>query len=222
MKKNLTILIFSFFITLNTFSQNKIWCYDGAIIDFIEVKVDSTDYVWYKNMNGKYKSIYKSDIFEIIENGKEKYLYEIEENACPTENKFDELGVEIENDSCQFNTFQMKDFIQGRFDGKNTKAPIYFTTGLIVGTTFPLLFPVIGLNTAFSPVVPAIYDLSLGMVKVKTENLDIPQTYKNNIYYKEGFKMSVKKKRLNKTIVGSAIGVGVGLIGSYVIFEALK
>jgi len=220
MKKILTIVII--FLSLNTFSQNKIWCYDGEIIDFMEVKVDSTDYVWYKNMNGKYKFIFKGDVFEIIENGKEKVLYVIEENACPAESPLNEYGIEIENDSCQFNTFQMRDFIHGRFDGKNAKVPVYFTTGLIVGLTFPLTFPIIGLNTTFSPIIPALYDLSFGLVKVKTENLNIPETYKNNIYYEEGFKMSVKKKRLNKTIVGSAIGVGMGLIGSYIIFEAKK
>jgi len=222
MKKIITILILSLFVSLNIFSQNQIWCYDGNIIDFKEVKVDSTDYVYYKNINGKNKTIYKYDIFEIIENGKAKVLYEIEANACPTENKLNEYGIEIENDSCQFNTLQMKDFIQGRFEGKQTKATTYFASGLIVGAAFPMIFPIISLNTVFSPVVPAIYDLSLGLIKVNADKLAIKPEYKNNIYYKEGYKMSVKKKRLNQTIIGSAIGVGIGLIGSYTIYEAIK
>jgi len=201
MKRIIGIILFITLSVSNIFSQNEIVFVDGKKLNATEIKIDTLGSVNFTDKNGKAKSVFKYDVFSINENGKEIVLYEPD----TTEGSF--------------TVMQMKDFIQGEFDGKNSEAPLCFTGGVVTGFVAPVIFPVLGVSSVYSAIVPAVYDFTVGVKKINDSKIDIVESYSTNQYYIAGYKTSVKKKRINNAILGSVIGLATGLVSSYFIYE---
>ncbi len=200
MKKTfITLLVIVFAIT-KIYSQSEIFMLDGKKIITDDVKTDTTDYISYKTKSDNYKSVVKYDIFSVITNGKTDYYYVPDSSAE------------------SFTADQMHDFVRGRYEGRTTKAPLCLAGGILIGIAGPMSFPLVGL-TFLSPILPAGYDVLVGVAKVKDNKISIPDEYAKNPYYIEGYKTSVKKKRINNAIIGSLIGLAVGLTASYFVFD---
>lgn len=205
MKKRAILIFFILFIFYSqNYSQNQIWLLDGKKISASEINIDTTEYIYYKNIKGKTKSISKFDVFSVEIDENEKIIYENDLEA-----------------DC-FNDTQMKNYVQGRYDGRFTKSPIYFVGGIATGVTAPIFLPMLGINSILTPLVPAGYDLCIGLIKVKDEKIAIKEEFSSNQHYIEGYKTSVKKKRINNAIMGSIIGVTIGLTSAFFIYEVIK
>jgi hypothetical protein len=201
MKNNIILILLIFFLSSNIYSQDIIWLMDGKKIQSGEIKVDTSDYIIYKTPKGKFKSIDKFDVFSVsIKN--DVMIFYVPDSA-----------------SDSFTISQMQDYLQGRLEGRDTKAPYSFAGGVATGLGAPILLPLAGIGTIFTPLVPATYDVIVGVSKIKDEKISISEVYQSNPYYIEGYKTSVKKKRINNAILGSVIGVTVGLTASFFIYD---
>ena len=202
------ILIFTLILILSsyaeiTFAQSEIWLLDGKKIKTDTIIFDSTDVIIYKSKKEKYKYFMQNEVFSTKQNNETKYFYKQD----TTEGSF--------------SLPEMTDYMQGQFDGKNHKSPAAFSGGVAIGIITPLIFPVIGIPTVFSPIVPAGYTLAIGIPKVKEKNMDIPKQYKNNQHYKFGYQRIAKKKKITNAILGSTIGLVIGLGAAFFIFEGI-
>jgi len=223
MKKINFILIICLLFVMTASAQKQIWTIDGQIIDFREIKIDTTEYIYYQNLKGKDKLIYKFDVFQVIEDSKTTVIYASDTTDCgtPKEIKKNKKKNVSESGYCAFSQSQMKYYVLGRQDGRLIKAPLYFVSGFAVGAATPISFPFIGLNSTYSPIVPLLFDISLGAIKVKDTNFNVSE-YRDNEHYKLGYNMSVKKKRMNKLIFGTTGGLICGFITNYFIWKGLS
>ena len=178
-------------------AQNTLLLVTGKKIEIGEFKVSDSLYLAYQNKKGKIRSANLQDVFSVkAVNGKETIFY-----------------VPDSADTESFTTIQMRDFVSGASDARtNYKTPWIITGGFVVGGGSAVAVSAIGLNSLLVPIFPALYSGGVGIVKVKKEKLNIQDNLKSNNYYMEGYARVANHKRVNNAIIGSGIGMALGII----------
>ncbi len=197
------ILVFSAFS--QSFAQDTLWLLNGEKLILSNYKfIESGNFFQYENQKGKIKEIDGEFIFSITDNnGSEKIYYKpdtIEGNFYTTE--------------------QMRSFVTGGYDARiKYKSPVLTISGFIVGAGSIFIMPGIGLPLFYSPLIPAVYSTIAGFTapSKKTIISNNPQ-YSKDQYYIKGYQEAVANKRVKNTIIGTGLGVLVGII-SYSVIE---
>ncbi len=198
MQKIKIILIISFIIlSTNVFSQSEIWKINGTKIITDTLLVDTSNYVLYKNKRNKTKYISKDDVFSVSQNNQTIVFY---------------IPDTIQD---SFTVEQMQAYLQGKHDGYKHKSPLFFSGGVLVGLSTPIVFPIAGLSGGFIAIPPALYTVGIGIPKIKEKNIKVPSEYKNDENYILGYQTAAKKRRITNTIIGSVVGLAVGVSVSY-------
>ena len=197
MKKILLLSISLFLLANFSYSQKTLLLNSGKRIQIQDIQIiDSTGIVFYKTIKGKTKWYRVEDVFSWT--------------------REDSVEVIIYNPACKdacFRVEEMRDYIHGLADGKeNYKSAVPFATGFIVGAGSGFILPPI-----LSPLPPAGTSILFGAIKPRIKNFKIPTQYQNNKFYLEGFKNSVRRKRVIGSILGGAAGIVVGIVTGYLL-----
>lgn len=199
MKKYFIFLILILFISPSIYSQQSLMLNSGKRIYISDIKPDTSEIVFYKNLKGKVKWIEMEEVFSWTrEDSVEVIFYK---PAC--------------EDVC-FRIDQMRDYLHGRADGLERKTPYATVGGFVLGAASGVLLPAAGL-TIISPLVPTANTLIIGAFNPKPPKNGIKEEYAQNSHYKEGYSSSIRKKR----IVNSIIGGGAGLISGIIAVQFL-
>ena len=192
--KNTILLIFCFFL-MGTYSMadDTIVFLSGRITYGIVKEVDSLDIQLEVQKRKKTKLIYiaKNNVFAIkYGDGKTDIFYE-------------PMNAE------EFSLREMEFFIKGEQDAlKNTKAPLLFVAGVIIGGGSVVLWgPFLGLL----PVMP--YSLLSGSFtnKVKEKGVSNPDLLREDTYI-TGYVTKGKNIKIQRAVTGSIVGYVGGLI----------
>jgi len=189
-------VLFVMVFQADAIAQNYLWLTNGKKLQISDYKIENPDLISYKNLKGKNKTIQTYEVFSINESsGKEFVVY-------------------IPDTSFQgtFNVPEMKSFVQGQFDAyENYKSTWAGIGGFGVAAISPLV-----INPMLVILVSTGYCSGAGLIKPKDKKLSIPSEFANDDHYKLGYKKAVKHKRIKNAIIGSGIGLIVGL-GTYTI-----
>ncbi len=190
-KKILLIGTALFLITNIINAQQSILTKSGKKIEISDIKIDSSEFIYYKKTNGKVKWIEAQDIFSWT--------------------RKDSVEVIFYKPDCEdvcFKISQMRDYLHGLADAKKEyKAPGALIIGFTVGAVSGFLTP-----AYLSPVAPAANSIIFGATKPKEKDLKIKTDYIDNSHYLEGYKRGIRKKRTINSIVGGGVGVIVGIL----------
>jgi len=183
----------SFIFVLSAFfvnAQNTLWLTNGKKINIGEFKIENKDYISYKSLKNKSKSIETYEVFSLIEkDGNEIIVY----NQDTTYE-----GA--------FTLIEMRAFVQGQSDAnQNFKSPLITAGGIVVMGASSVV-----INPVFVILVAGAYCTTIGVTKPSHKKLNIPMEYKNNEHYVLGYKKETKHKRIKNAIIGSGIGLAVG------------
>ncbi|MEN8120808.1 MAG: hypothetical protein ABFS35_10700 [Bacteroidota bacterium] len=179
-------------------AQNTLLLVTGKKIEIGEFKVGDSLFLAYKNKKGKIRSANLQDVFSVKKKNGEETIFYIPDST----------------DNETFTINQMRDFVNGAYDARtNYKTPWVTTGGFVVGGGSAVAVSVIGLNSLLVPIFPALYSGGVGIVKVKKNKLDIPENLKSNNYYVEGYTRVANHKRINNAIIGSGVGIAIGILG---------
>lgn len=189
------LLFFLFSLQIGIVAQNYIWLNNGEKMKIGEFKITNTDIISYRNLKGKAKSIESMDVFSIVDSsGNEQVIY-------------------VPDTSYQdvFTVSEMRSFVQGRYDAsQNFKSPLTTIGGIVVAGASSVV-----INPVYVFLISTGYTSVVGLTKPNDKKLKIPTEFINNEHYKLGYKKEVKHKRIKNAIIGSGIGLIVG-IGTYV------
>jgi len=191
----LTLLVFCF---VSSMAQQSILLVSGKRIYVQDTKIDNSGLVLYKTFKGKIKAYEVDEVFSMIrKDSVEVIFYKPEcEDVC-------------------FKVNQMRDYLHGLADGREVKmwGPM---TGNFVLSAAAGASPA---SPTFSVIVPVLFSGGVGLVNPKIENLDIPLKYQENDHYIEGYRSSVKKKRIITSIIGGGAGLVVGIAARALLFN---
>ncbi|MBN1250560.1 MAG: hypothetical protein JXR51_05225 [Bacteroidales bacterium] len=203
LKYFMLIAVFQIFTEV-VFSQNILQLANGKKISIGEYKVSENSFLSYKNQKGKLKSIELEEVFSIIDKSGNENLFYVADSS----------------DNEAFNVEQMRFFINGESDALNNyKSTWTFIGGIAVGAGSVVSIPLAGLSSLYAPVFPLAYSSSVGLIKVKTEKLGIEKQYIDNEHYVLGFEKTAKQKRIKNSLLGSGIGIAVGLSAALLFFN---
>ncbi len=183
----------SFILVLAAFfvkAQNTLWLTNGKKIEIGEYKFANKDFITYKSLKNKSKSIETYEVFSLIENnGNEIVVYKQDTTY---------QGA--------FSILEMRAFVQGQTDAnKNFKSPLITAGGIVLAGASSVV-----INPVFIILVSGAYCTTIGLTKTSEKKLTIPLEYKNNEHYLLGYKKECKHKRIKSAILGSGIGLVVG------------
>ena len=196
MKKTLYLVFVLFALANIAKSQNTMLLVTGKKLNIGDFKLNKSDYISYKNQKGKIKSIARQDVFSIrSSNDKETLVYSPDLS-----------------DTAAFTIDQMRDYVAGAYDARtNYKTPWLTGSGFILGGGSVGLTAA-GMSALLVPVIPVTYSAGVGIFKMKKDKLKLPDNFKNNDYYTEGYLYRVNRKRANHAILGTIIGMAAGTI----------
>ena len=202
MKKTLflTLILIFAFNTCKIFAQSEIWLMEGKKISTDTLVVDTSGFIKYKNKRGKTKYLYTEEVFSVKQDDEIQYFYEY--NA----------------EDSTFTIQQMTDYLQGVHDGYEYKSQGAFSGGVAIGILTPIVSQLIGIPAFIYPIIPAAYIIGVGIPKIKDKNIDVPTQYQDNEYYIFGYKQTAKRKRISNTILGSGIGIVIGVSSALIIY----
>jgi len=208
--KNL-FLLFLIFLSYSGISQDTAVFVSGdklALMDYYQDTTDKNIFIM-KTMKGKYKSINKEEIFSFVKKtGGEDIIFK-----------------PFEADDANFTIENMRIYIKGEQEArKNSHTFLATVSGFLVGVTSPVFLSTIGTNSLFySPIPVAATNFVVGLT-VPTEKSVVrkyPQMGKNN-FFVEGYRTTARTKRLNNSIKGGLIGLGIGVVSSFILSNNLK
>lgn len=193
MKKFYLVLFLTLFCAVPFFAQPIIWTIDGDSIATLEVELfqDTSMSIRYKNLCKRWLDIDRQDIFSIQYNEDNvQFLYRAEQE--------DDLTIA-----------QMQRFIAGCRDGATKSKTAPFTAGFISGlmalTTPPdLLY--------LAPLLPLTTVIVIG----RYSGLTLKYSYDEN--YVAGYSLKRKKNAIKASIYGSILGLGLGSVGSFLVY----
>ncbi len=186
-------ILVSFLFVMTVFfvnAQNTLWLTNGKKINIGEFKIENKDFITYKSLKNKDKSIETYEVFSLIEkDGNEIIVY----NQDTTYE-----GA--------FSLLEMRAFVQGQTDASQKfKSPLITAGGIVLMTASSVV-----INPVFVILVSGAYCTTIGLTKPSDKKLNIPTEYKNNDHYVLGYKKETKHKRIKNAIIGSGIGLAVG------------
>lgn len=178
--------------------QNFLWLNNGKQIKISDFRIENKDTILYTNLKGKDKFIETFDVFSVIDkSGKETIVYE-------PDTTFE--GA--------FTVPQMKNFVLGQYDASQKfKSPWVTAGGIAVSGASSLL-----INPVFVFALSGVYCTGIGISPACKKRLNIPEQFVNDEHYLLGFKRTTKHKRIKNAIIGSGIGLVVGL-GTFAIIN---
>lgn len=112
-----------------------------------------------------------------------------------------------------FSQHEMRMFLYGEADAKkNYKIPVLFATSILIGAASAVFIPLI----IVAPLVPAVFVLYAGsrFVKIDRKKID-NKFYLSEDSYVIGYERAGRIKNVQKTILGSAIG----LVSGYAVYK---
>ncbi|HIE15616.1 MAG TPA: hypothetical protein EYP69_01695 [Bacteroidales bacterium] len=204
--KVISIFFSLFFFITYGFSQDTVIFVSGnklAITTYYKDTTNNNTFI-VKTLKGKYKSIHKEEIFSFVKSsGEENIVFE------PFEDQNDEFTIE-----------NMKIYIKGEQTAlTNSKTRLAFLSGFAIGMASPILLSSIGANyLLYAPVPIATTNFITGLT-IPSEQSVLKKYPKQatNKFFMEGYRYTSKNKRLNSSIKGGLIGLGVGIISSIII-----
>src|SRR3989339_331032 len=112
---------------------------------------------------------------------------------------------------------QMRDFVHGESDAREKyKCNWCFVTGVLIGTASPFITPLIGIKSIlYSPLLPTATSSGIGFTgasrrKIAKQNPEMV----TNEHYVLGYCEVSSQKKLKSTIIGSGIGLAIGVIAT--------
>jgi hypothetical protein len=188
-------------LTLQTqisIGQNTIWLTNGKQLKVGDYKFENQELISYKNHKNKVKTIEAYDVFSIIEaSGSEKVIY-----VCDTIYQ----GA--------FSVIEMRSFVQGQTDANQKfKSPWTTVGGIAVAGASSMV-----INPVYVFLLSGAYCSTIGVTNKSIKKMNIPSEYINNEPYILGYKKASKHKRIKNSIIGSTIGLAVGL-GTFAIIN---
>lgn len=211
MKKIVFIILF--FISLTAQSQYTILLLSGDKLYLKNYKYNETGTaIAYHEKSRELQEIDLEHIFSITDTlGNEQIIYK------PDTIKEDYMNVD-----------QMKNFIKGEIEADaKFKCKWCLVGGFAIGAASPFLLPFIGFapmsNIVYSPLVPAASSTAIGFTGASDKTIMAinPELAKNE-HYVMGFKERSGQIKLKSTIIGSGIGLLVGMISSYIYYSNNK
>lgn len=208
MKK--VIFIILFFISLAAQSQYTVLLLSGDKMYLKNYKYNETGTaIAYHEKNRELQEIDLEHIFSITDTlGNEQVIYK------PDTIKEDYMTAE-----------QMRNFINGEIEAEaKYKCKWCFVGGIVIGAATPFLLPYIGFtpmsNIVYSPLVPAATSTAIGFTGARDKTIIAinPEQAKND-HYVLGFKERSGQIKLKSTIIGSGIGLVVGMISAFFVYK---
>jgi hypothetical protein len=198
--KKISFILLCFLISFQSglVAQNYIWLNNGKKMKIGEFKIENTDIISYRNLKGKAKFIQTYDVFSVVDSsGIEKVIYTPDTSY---------QGA--------FTVPEMRSFVQGEYDANQKfKSPWTTIGGVVVAGASSVV-----INPVYVFLISTGYTSVIGLTKPSDKKLKIPTEFINNEHYKLGYKKEVKHKRIKNAIIGSGIGLIVG-IGTYVVIN---
>jgi hypothetical protein len=176
------------FFNSQTHAQVNILLLSGNRVNIKDYRIDSSGVVLYKDKHDRIHGFEQDEVFSVTRADSVEVI--IYKPAC--------------TDVC-FRINQMRDYLNGTADGKQEKTFWYGAGNFAVGAASGYLFPFL------SPLAPAAASTVIGIVNPKVGKLNIPEQYKDNQHYIEGYTKSVKRKRVMTSILGGGVGIVVGI-----------
>ena len=172
-------------------AQIQIWLNDGAIINTSNYRIDTaSNAVFYLNKKNKTKFLDHSAVFAII----------------------DGQDTIILNKPAGLTTTQAFAFLKGVNDGYHYKNPYIFVSNLTLGLASGITLPMIGMAGVYSVIPSLASTITFGSTNVKDKNIPGQDSL-----YRQGYRLSARKKRLIIAGEGSIIGLTAGSIIGYII-----
>ncbi|MGQ9848122.1 MAG: hypothetical protein ACUVQP_11580 [Bacteroidales bacterium] len=210
MKKTILFWVYFFNIYFTIAQEDTIWFLSGERLITSQYSVNLEEGILtYMNKHNKKKQVGLEYIFSIIDSkNNEKVFFE---------------PATIGN--TYFTIEQMRSFIQGEYLARKTfHAPVATVSSILIGTgSFYAVPSVIGLNVLFSPLLPAANVAIIGSFNYKDDKVikKFPDK-KDDAYFIAGYKEIATQKRINNSIKGGLIGLGIGLASAIIIHQIIK
>lgn len=196
--QKIILIIIGIFIVVYSNAQNTILLLDGKTILTNDYRIEKEKGIlWYKNKRSRIKPIDIYDIFSIVDSAKKETLL-----------------YRTDNEDHELTTVQMRYFISGESHARlNYKNPNDFFYGFAIGAGAPLVLSYISeIALVVSPLVPAGYNTYKATRPIRKSKMEkfIPDEYKNNMHFRNGFEQIAGQKRLKRSLLGSGIGLSIG------------
>jgi len=179
-------------------AQNYLWLNNGKKMQIGNYKIENPEIISYTNLKGKTRTIQSYDVFSINEeSGKEVLIYTPDTSY-----------------EGAFTVPEMRSFVLGQYDaGQNYKSPWITVGGIAVAVASPAI-----VKPLYIILISTGYCAGVGLTNPKEKKLKISPEFLNNEHYKSGYKKEVKNKRIKNAIIGSCIGLVVGISTYSVIY----
>ncbi len=207
--KNL-ILFFLIVLSYSGISQDTAIFVSGDKLALMNYQKDSIDQNIFiiKTMKGKYRVVNKEEIFSFLRKaGGEEIIFE------PFE--AEDINFTVEN---------MRIYIQGEQAArKNSGTGLATLSGFIIGVASPILLSSLGTSYLFySPLPIAMVNFTIGMTIPSKKSVIRKYPDIHNEFFVEGYRYTARNKRLNNSIKSGLIGLGVGIISSFILSNNVK
>jgi hypothetical protein len=187
--KHFLLVLALFTIGLSLTAQESILLNSGKRIYIQAINLDSAAFVFYKTQSGHIKALDKEEVFSWTRTDSVEVIFY--QPACA--------------DVC-FQIEQMRDYLHGVADAKELKRPIPVVVGSVAGgAAGAFIMPIL------SPLVPTAVAAGYGIPRPKIEHFNIPEKYKDNPHYAEGYTSTVRRKRVINALIGGGIGLVAGI-----------
>ena len=203
------LLMVVLLVSVDAIAQNKLLLMNGFEITLRSFEEDLTTktirYTFEKKKLFKNEPKIVSDEIEMsrlfsltLKDGKEQLYYQL--------------------DSAEGNFYSVERarlFVYGSRDAqKNYKPKASLIGGILFGMTGGLFssFVTTSLISASSLIVPTVRTSRIGEDQVSASSLELDRSVVINADYRDGFQKIAKSKRVQKTLLGSIIGVGSGIL----------
>lgn len=211
MKLFVLLTFFVWLYNLTSYAQeDTIWFLSGERLISSQYTINVEDGILtYINKRNKKKQIGLEYVFSIVDSkNKEKVFFE-----STTIGK------------TYFTVEQMRSFIRGEFIAhENYHSPFSTVSGIITGTGSIYAVPsLLGLNVFFAPLVPAANSTIVGLFNYKEKKvIEKYPEHKDDNYFIAGYREVATQKRINNTIKGGLIGLGLGVASAIIINQVVK
>lgn len=201
------IIPWNFFVSAQ---KDTVWLLNGEPLIISNYNLNIEDGILtYLNKHNKRKEIGLEYVFSVVDsNNKEKMIFE-----STTIGK------------TYFTKEEMRSFIKGEYAAhKSFHSPFSTISGIVTGAGSIYLFPwAFNLNIFFSPVIPATNAAVVGAFnyhekKVKKKFPD----KSDDAYFIAGYREVATQKRINNSIKGGIIGLGLGIASAIILKNVAK
>ncbi len=210
MKRLIVLLLFISETFILNAQKDTIWLLSGEPLVTSNFNLNIEDGILtYMNKRNKLKQIGLEYVFSVVDsNNKEKVVFE-----STTIGK------------TYFTIEQMRSFIKGEnAASKSFHSPFSTISGIVTGAGSIYLLPVVlHLNVFFSPVIPATNSAVVGAFNYKEEKVKKKYPDKaDDVYFIAGYRELATQKRINNSIKGGIIGLGLGIASAILLKNVAK